>query len=416
MHAGRGKPDHDVAGRNVGARQHVLASHRADSEAGKVIVVGRIDARHFRRLAADQSAAGLAARRRDALHHRRSDRRIEPAASEIIEEKQWFGALHHKVVDRHGDEIDADSVVAGGFDRDFDFGADAIGRGDQDWVGITGGLEIEQTAETADFCASPGTRRRTHQRLDQFHHAVAGIDIDTGGRVACLIHESHQFGPRRAIPGEGTDRASYVGIGGCASARASVYMALLSNAAPGLGLSIPNLITLGRILLVPVVVWVITSGEMRIAFLLFVTAGISDAVDGFLAKNFHMASELGAYLDPLADKALIVSIYISLGIAGALPIFLVILVVSRDIMIVSAFLLSWLVGRPMPVRPLLVSKANTVAQILLAALVLAEHAFNFDADMLTKLTMALVAILTLLSIAFYLAEWVRHMNSFGAGH
>ena len=166
----------------------------------------------------------------------------------------------------------------------------------------------------------------------------------------------------------------------------------------------------------PVVVWAITSGEMRIAFLLFLTAGISDAVDGFLAKNFHMASELGAYLDPLADKALIVSIYVALGIAGALPIFLVILVVSRDIMIISAFLLAWLVGRPMPVRPLLVSKANTVAQILLATLVLAEQAFSFDARGVTKLTMALVAVLTLVSIAFYLAEWVRHMNSFGAGH
>jgi cardiolipin synthase len=173
---------------------------------------------------------------------------------------------------------------------------------------------------------------------------------------------------------------------------------------------------LGRILLVPVVVWAITSGEMRIAFLLFLAAGISDAIDGFLAKRFHMASELGAYLDPLADKALIVSIYISLGIAGKLPIFLVILVVSRDIMIVSAFMLSWLVGRPMPVRPLFVSKANTVAQILLATLVLAEQAFNFDAVLTAQLIMGLVAILTLLSIAFYLAEWVRHMNSFGAGH
>ncbi len=166
----------------------------------------------------------------------------------------------------------------------------------------------------------------------------------------------------------------------------------------------------------PVVVWAITSGEMRIAFLLFLAAGISDAIDGFLAKRFHMASELGAYLDPLADKALIVSIYISLGIAGTLPIFLVILVVSRDIMIVSAFMLSWLVGKPMPVRPLLVSKANTVAQILLATLVLAEQAFNFDAVLTAQLIMGLVAILTLLSIAFYLAEWVRHMNSFGAGH
>jgi cardiolipin synthase len=173
---------------------------------------------------------------------------------------------------------------------------------------------------------------------------------------------------------------------------------------------------LGRILLVPVVVWAIMTGEMRVAFLLFLAAGISDAVDGFLAKRFHMKSELGAYLDPLADKALIVSIYVSLGIAGALPIFLVILVVSRDIMIISAFMLSWLVGKPIPIRPLLVSKANTVAQIVLATLVLAEQAFGFDAGLGSKLIMALVAILTLLSIAFYLAEWVRHMNSFGAGH
>lgn len=166
----------------------------------------------------------------------------------------------------------------------------------------------------------------------------------------------------------------------------------------------------------PVVVWAIISGEMRIAFLLFLAAGISDAVDGFLAKRFRMTSELGAYLDPLADKALIVSIYVSLGISGALPIFLVILVVSRDIMIISAFLLSWLVGKPMPVKPLMVSKANTVAQIVLATLVLAEQAFNFDATVAAQMLMGLVAILTLLSIAFYLAEWVRHMNSFGAGH
>jgi cardiolipin synthase len=171
---------------------------------------------------------------------------------------------------------------------------------------------------------------------------------------------------------------------------------------------------LGRILLVPVVVWAIVSGEMRGAFLLFLLAGISDGVDGFLAKRFQMKSELGAYLDPLADKALIVSIYISLGIAQALPIFLVILVVSRDIMIVSAFMLTLLIGKPMAVRPLMVSKANTAAQILLAVVVLAEKAFNIDASLATQLLMALVAVLTLLSIAFYLAEWVRHMNSFGA--
>jgi cardiolipin synthase (CMP-forming) len=184
----------------------------------------------------------------------------------------------------------------------------------------------------------------------------------------------------------------------------------------GARLSIPNLITLGRIILVPIVVWAITSGEMRPAFFLFLAAGISDGIDGFLAKRFHMASELGAYIDPLADKALIVSIYVALGIAGALPISLVILVVSRDIMIISGFMLAWLVGRPMPVKPLPVSKANTVAQILLATWVLAEHGFGFTVALVSLIFIGLVAILTLVSIAFYLAEWLRHMNSFGAGH
>jgi len=155
---------------------------------------------------------------------------------------------------------------------------------------------------------------------------------------------------------------------------------------------------------------------MLAAFPLFLMAGVSDAVDGFLAKRFNMASELGAYLDPLADKALIVSIYVALGIAGALPISLVILVVSRDIMIISGFMLSWLVGKPMPARPLLVSKANTVAQIILATLVLAERGFGFNAALLQTIVTVLVAVLTLLSVAFYLAEWVRHMNSFAAGH
>ena len=187
-------------------------------------------------------------------------------------------------------------------------------------------------------------------------------------------------------------------------------------AEPGRSLSIPNLITLGRIILVPIVVWAIISGEMFIAFSLFVVAGISDAVDGFLAKRFHMESELGAYLDPLADKALIVSIYVALGIARALPISLVILVVSRDIMIISGFMLSWLVDKPMEVRPHPVSKVNTVMQILLATLVLAEKALGFNTPVLETIGIFLAAVLTLLSIAFYLAEWFRHMNSFGTGH
>ena len=180
-------------------------------------------------------------------------------------------------------------------------------------------------------------------------------------------------------------------------------------------MSIPNLITLARILLVPVVIWAITSGEMRIAFLLFFAAGVSDAVDGFLAKRFGMVTELGAYLDPVADKALIVSIYVSLGIAAALPRWLVILVVSRDVMIVGAVILSWLVDKPIAVKPLLVSKLNTAAQIALALTILAAIAFELDAAVAIQGLTALVASLTLLSIAFYVAEWVRHMNATETG-
>jgi cardiolipin synthase len=176
-------------------------------------------------------------------------------------------------------------------------------------------------------------------------------------------------------------------------------------------LSIPNLITLGRILLVPVVVWAISSGAMWIAFVLFLAAGVSDAVDGFLAKRFGMTSELGSYLDPLADKVLIVSIYVALGINGVIPGWLVILVVSRDIMIVGAVMLSWVLGTPVKVKPLLVSKLNTVAQIAFACVVLGSLGFNIEAHILTMVLMGLVAVLTLLSVAAYVREWVRHMNT-----
>jgi cardiolipin synthase len=175
--------------------------------------------------------------------------------------------------------------------------------------------------------------------------------------------------------------------------------------------SIPNIITLIRILLVPVIVWAIASGQMKIAFGIFVIAGVSDAVDGFLAKRFNMASELGALLDPLADKALLVSIYVALGIWGAFPRWIVILVVSRDIMIVGAVIISWLFGKPMPMKPLMVSKLNTAAQVALAALVLAALGFNFSSAPYELILMACVTVLTLLSVAFYMVEWVRHMST-----
>lgn len=179
-------------------------------------------------------------------------------------------------------------------------------------------------------------------------------------------------------------------------------------------MSIPNIITLGRILLVPFIVWAIASDKMEIAFVIFIVAGISDAVDGFLAKRFDMASELGALLDPLADKALLVSIYMALGIWGAVPRWIVILVVSRDIMIVSAVIVSWLFGKPIPMKPLMVSKLNTVAQVAFAALVLAALGFGFKSTPYDLILMGFVTVFTLASVSLYLVEWVRHMSTIEA--
>jgi len=176
-----------------------------------------------------------------------------------------------------------------------------------------------------------------------------------------------------------------------------------------MGLSLPNLISVGRIILVPLIVWLIVSDRMLAAAVVFLLAGISDAVDGFIAKRFNQTTELGAYLDPLADKLLLVSIYVSLGFLDHLQPWLVITVVSRDILIVGAFLLSWVLARPVEVRPLVVSKINTVAQIVLAAVVLANAGLNLSVgDAIFALSLA-VAILTLASGGAYLTEWLRHM-------
>ena len=115
--------------------------------------------------------------------------------------------------------------------------------------------------------------------------------------------------------------------------------------------NIPNLITLARMVMTPVAVQMIVSDRYLAAFLIFLLAGVSDGVDGFIARRFGLRTELGAYLDPLADKALLISIYVSLAIYGDLPAWVAIAVVSRDVMIVVAVIVSWLLDKPVEIRP-----------------------------------------------------------------
>src|SRR5215469_1394949 len=106
-----------------------------------------------------------------------------------------------------------------------------------------------------------------------------------------------------------------------------------------LGLNIPNLISLARLMTVPLMIWLIVSERYGTAFFVFVLAGISDGLDGFIAKRFDCRTRLGALLDPAADKALLSSVYVALGVAELLPNWLVILVVFRDVTIIGGFVL-----------------------------------------------------------------------------
>jgi cardiolipin synthase len=174
--------------------------------------------------------------------------------------------------------------------------------------------------------------------------------------------------------------------------------------------SLPNLITLARLGLVPVIIAMISAGRWPVACLIFIVAGLSDAVDGWLAKTYNLHTELGAYLDPVADKALLVSIYVALSVYGAVPSWLAIAVVARDVMIIGALIISWLMDRPVAIRPLWISKTNTAAQIAFAAAVLGAKAFQFTLGPWFIVSAVAVAALTLTSLAAYLALWARHMS------
>jgi cardiolipin synthase len=170
---------------------------------------------------------------------------------------------------------------------------------------------------------------------------------------------------------------------------------------------IPNLITLVRLLAVPLVVYLVLDGRTIAGFWLFVAAGISDAIDGFIAKRFHVSSLLGRYLDPLADKALLVALFVVCGYMDFLPGWLVILVVFRDVMIVGGAILFYFLDQPPTMPTLIVSKINTALQIVLVAAALAFRGYELDLALVQSVLEYLVAATTLASGLAYLVKWGR---------
>jgi len=172
-------------------------------------------------------------------------------------------------------------------------------------------------------------------------------------------------------------------------------------------INLPNLITLARLLASPVAVYLILNESWVAAFWIFMVAGLSDAVDGFLAKRFGARTLVGGYLDPLADKALLVGVFVVLGYLHHLPNWLVILVVFRDLLIVGGALLVHTLTGSLKMRPLMISKINTVAQFALPAYVLAQLGLAANREAVVVTLIYVVAATTVLSGAAYLVTWAR---------
>lgn len=184
---------------------------------------------------------------------------------------------------------------------------------------------------------------------------------------------------------------------------------------PGLGLfTLPNVITFARLCAVPAAVWLMLQHRLDLAFMVFVGAGVSDAIDGWLARVLRARSLLGAILDPIADKALLVSVYVTLAAIGVLPDWLAILVVFRDLLIVGGVVLLSVLGQPPTIKPLLVSKLNTAMQIGLAALALLLAGFGLKADWLLQAFIWCVAATTFASGAAYVVTAARGVDDRGA--
>ncbi len=174
---------------------------------------------------------------------------------------------------------------------------------------------------------------------------------------------------------------------------------------------LPNVITVARICAVPVIIGLILFEEYASAFWVFAIAGLSDALDGYLAIKLKAKTELGAYLDPLADKVLLVGLCLTLGFLGEIPGWLVSFVVLRDVLILSGALFVLMVTGSLSMEPLTVSKLNTLAQILLVGLVLAAQAFNLGSklDLACDIAIYTVAATTFASGAAYIYLWSRRV-------
>ncbi|MGR3914997.1 MAG: CDP-alcohol phosphatidyltransferase family protein, partial [Gammaproteobacteria bacterium] len=178
---------------------------------------------------------------------------------------------------------------------------------------------------------------------------------------------------------------------------------------------IPNLLTLLRIAACPVLVLVLRDRAYDLALVLFLVAGITDGLDGYIAKRYNFVSGLGAILDPIADKLLIASAYIMLAILEDIPFWLLVAVMFRDLVIVVGYLVLVMMGDEVPMKPSYISKVNTFLQISLVIAVLGDAADWLRIPLVFDALVTGVLVTTVVSGSRYVWDWGIRREERGAG-
>ncbi len=169
---------------------------------------------------------------------------------------------------------------------------------------------------------------------------------------------------------------------------------------------LPNLITISRIALAPVLILLLKDQEYAASLAVFLIAGVSDGLDGFIAKRYGFVSRLGSVLDPLADKTLLVSSYVMLTMLNHLPFWLMLTVAFRDLLIVGGYLAYTSMVGPVQMRPSWLSKINTFMQIALVIVILAQQALNLVYPPMVEVLIYTVLLTTVASGLHYLWLWL----------
>ena len=174
---------------------------------------------------------------------------------------------------------------------------------------------------------------------------------------------------------------------------------------------LPNCISLLRIFAVPLTVYLLLSQQMTAAFWLIIVAGVSDGLDGYLAKRLNAVTLIGTYLDPLADKTMLIAVCLCLAHLGYLPCWIIALAILRDLLILGGVFLSNVLELELSVDPILISKLNTVLQIIMVAFALGREAMGWDLLQVMSALVYLVAVTTIVSGTLYLARWTGALTS-----